>query len=428
MLLLRIDCLEEVLDYLNLYDLNNISKTCKWLQQVIIHIFKKYYPFFLYYCLQEKCRQSRYYDWGDFMVESANTVYFNLESSSDFTYFLNNRTKLHSVKLAYFDNFEITATKFESIKVLWEKLEQLVILHGDLNVGKLHENVLKHCSKLKQLCIQKTSSIGTDWLIQKYPKMEQLTCSLENMSGLANFLELNPNISTFVTSVNCLWSIRSSMMTSKISVKLLGILCYDIKPDFGSFYRLLNRLYKRGIYKRLKFTFPTQEMRTQEKFDRLASLNGLVTLKNITDNQTPDIINLSSLKDLKKIYIEHSNKIKSMDNLAINLTKLEHFQTHNASFNEILPLISQSVNLKAIFVLNLTEGKYFNGSTNIMNLPELKKVRERLLGASKIILHLNEKIYLATKWSFATTYFGIIRILRNDSIYALEEIVQKKSN
>lgn len=128
-----------------------------------------------------------------------------------------------------------------------------------------------------------------------------------------------------------------------------------------------------------------------------------------------DSIDLSELKDLKELGIGYSNQIIDMNTLANNLTKLERIFFHTVDINNILPLISRKVNLKKKFIEKFEAGKYFDEITKIINLPALNKMREKLFGAKKIMLYVEEEIYLASKWAFKMTDFGQIKIMRESS-------------
>lgn len=62
--------------------------------------------------------------------------------------------------------------------------------------------------------------------------------------------------------------------------------------------------------------------------------------------------------------------------------------------------------------MHLEEGIYFDATTKVINLPALKKMREKLAAAKKVILYVNEDIYLSNKWTHRKTDFGVIRIMR----------------
>lgn len=93
-----------------------------------------------------------------------------------------------------------------------------------------------------------------------------------NTIGLKTFLELNPNICKFATYSSSLWSYRYSMMKAKIFLDVLLIKNTRFsKVEQVLFFRLLNRLYKRGIFKQLEMLFHFAP--TQKTIDQLSSLN-----------------------------------------------------------------------------------------------------------------------------------------------------------
>lgn len=298
---------------------------------------------------------------------------------------------------------------------IFKNVEKLTILKSSFN-GNLHDDVLAYCPNLKKLYVRdvdelnENTNIGSDWTLQKYPKLEYFMWSAKKMSGLKNFLELNQNIQTFVIAACDLWANRNIMMTAKFSLNALGI---DLRGHNFTilFARLLQKLYMRGVYKRLKLLF--YHVSSQETIGLLASLNVPIVWLKI-EEVGEDLIEyqLSDLIHLEEILIANRNRLTNIEVMANNLTRLERVFFEYASFNDILPLISRAANLRKITILNLEEGIHFDATTNVINLPALKKMREKLAAAKKVILYVNEDIYLTNKWTHRKTDFGVIRIMR----------------
>lgn len=257
----------------------------------------------------------------------------------------------------------------------------------DFEKGRTFKSNLVHCPNVKRMLIveNEEEKITTVRTFQKYPKMEYLCWMSHEMKGFSNLLNLNPNIHTFETISLGLWKNRNLMMTEKVHFNILAILI-EFHQNYDLFFRLLNRLHRRGVYKQLKLCFyktPTQEM-----LDVLASQN--IALIEVQFPQTEGLFDVSALKNLEEIHVKHSNQIADIEALADNLTKLERIAFKTASFNEMLPLISRTANPKEIRIVYFETGIHYNAITRIINMLALKKIREKLLGVRKITMYVNE--------------------------------------
>lgn len=223
------------------------------MQQVIGYYFKQYFPRYLRVCSKEDFREDLSTEFLAVFVE-----YFSVESENDYQYLVENQSKLQTLREIHFLNFKLTASKLERIRDVLKNVEKLEIWDTNF-IGILHDDVLGYCSNLKKLFVRfadesnEYSNFGTDWTLQKYSKLEFMWSS-NKMKGLTNFLELNPNIQTFVTRADYLWANRNMMMAAKFSLNDLGI--YVCAQEYTTlFKRLLRKLHMRGVYKRLKLYF-----------------------------------------------------------------------------------------------------------------------------------------------------------------------------
>lgn len=254
-------------------------------------------------------------------------------------------------------------------------------------------------------------NMGTDWTIQKYPKLEYFKWYSDEMKGLTTFLELSPNIHTFGTFADYLWLNSSLLMSAKFSLNTLMIVVLE-DIDFNLFVRLLNRLNRRGVYKRLYLHLTVPD---EDTIRSMSSINALVGLRflhrNGLINQSIDMVNMKNLEDL---FIDCGENIIDMDAFTMSLTKLKHIKfCFVNTFEHIVQLISRAANLKTISVRLIRGGnQIFNEETNVINLLALKKIREKLVDAKKLTLYVHEKVYLASKWAFKMTDFGSIRVKR----------------
>lgn len=142
----------------------------------------------------------------------------------------------------------------------------------------------------------------------------------------------------------------------------------------------------------------------QEALTLLSLLNAPLTLRLFFSENFTKRFMLSDLDYLEELHFGDS------------LTNLKRIGFCQASLDEILPFISEATNLKTIFIKAHKSGNYCNETNKIINLPALNKMREKLNNATKIMMYVKEATYLATKWAYKTTDFGLIEIKLNSSL------------
>lgn len=410
---MSIDCFEDVFDYLSVRDLITLSKTCTQLHQVAGYILRQNHP------------RASHFNINSFntiqnedisSVEFSNKVYFN--SEHDFQHFLNIQPKLRYIKIIHFDfEFTLTFAKTERMKETLRNIEMLRIDHGFTNVD-IHERLLFHCPNLKWLRII-NSKIDTDWMKHKYPKLQQFEWGSFKAKGLITFLKLNPNIRILGIFEIFLYENQQLFLNSEVSLDVLKIEIqaslteWKRSYDCISFIVLLNKLRKRGLFKRLLLTF--HYIPSPGQLNILALLNTPLLLRfHLLDMETNHShgYKLSALENLEELIIYDDGQIIDMEACANNLMKLQRIEFDQACLDRIAPLFDRAVNLRVVFIKNLKAGNYFNQTNGIINLPVLNKKRGKLVGARKIILYVEESAYLATKWAYKKTDFGLVRMMR----------------
>lgn len=408
---LNIDCFEELFEYLSIEDISYVGKTCKRLKQIVGYIFQQYFPFELSNYRMKDFRRGKI----DNLIEYLDKYCFRRDK--DYRYFLELESRLIRVKKLVFNNFQFTATKIESLKEILSKAEEVKIVDGSVD-GNIHDDVLIHCTNMKRLSLIGNLNMGTNWIFQKYSNLEEFEWEKINISGLIDFLKLNPNIRKFLTDADNFYPHITSMVFSGVSLDVLVIKFPFQGADKifmlpNSFIRQLDMLHNHGVFKRLELNFYGRPM--QESLNDLGSLNSLVSLK-IHEND--GIFDLSHLKNLEELYIVNSNQIDNMEILAKNLTKLKRIEFDNADISDILTIINLSANLVCLRVIEMSnrdDNNYFNESTDFLDVPALKKIRDQVIGAKKIMMYVDEDICLETKWKYKKLNFGIIKLMHNSS-------------
>lgn len=124
----------------------------------------------------------------------------------------------------------------------------------------------------------------------------------------------------------------------------------------------------------------------QETIDYVKRVNGLVKL--CISQAAFFRYSLSAFVNLEDICITRASQINDLETMATNLINLKQIYFLQASINQIMVFITQSVTLKRIKIKNLRIGL---NKVEVIDLIELNKARERLERAQKItILVMND--------------------------------------
>lgn len=410
-------CSYEVFDWLPLKDVNSFAKTSQWSQQAAGNYFQlNYSASEVYYSghilasedgdvdgLRKFITNISFY--GTFMKQ-----YYDFESSSDAAY-----------KQIIFKDVRLSANKIKCIKNALTKVEAINMVNCAIN-GEFYDTILKFCTNLKSLRIEFVAlgnvrdhvrpevMMGTDnnWLRQKYPKLEHLElahkASIE-MDELKVFFAQNPNVRSLAMNDVLLRANGHLFLTTNIKLDRLAVQCYLFYCDnhLQLLFSLLNELHAHGFYQRLHlYTGPTYT-------GLIASLKGLEKLflqSYRIDHALPPLV---GLKELGLNANKHKFDRASLETIANTLVALERLSVYYVnSVNDVLPFIQRSTKLRTIRIRTSVHGN----TNEIMNLPRWNEEREKLAGAFKVTIYVDEDIYLATKWATNKTNYDFVEIKR----------------
>lgn len=408
---LDIKCFKKLFDYLCQKDVIAMGGTCKYLERIAGYCFQKNYSAKDIQC-GYKSICINYFDRIDNFNRSICKlrVYHHFDDIHSFRYIQRNCQQLRQIEFA---NIKLTKPKMECIAKILSKIEFLRIDCCEID-GSFHENVLVFCKNLKRLSIiglpYQSTIIGSDndWLRKRYPSLhwlELLRFHAQKLDELIIFLKENSNIKKCSIPMNYVWMNKEAIMDANVKLDKLAVLIYFVTNiKLISVCHLLNQLYDRGFYKSLHFYHIS-------KFDQrfvthLNSLKALVKLR-VPPNKC---IELSSLTDLEELRVHRSSDVIDLAFLPNNLRNLKGIHFSNASYDDILLLVSHAANLKKIQVDNIE-----NESNEPINLVELNKERKKLQQAKKLTIYVNEEIYLAAKWSYQDMKMNLIELKRVDS-------------
>lgn len=161
----------------------------------------------------------------------------------------------------------------------------------------------------------------------------------------------------------------------------------------------LNELHQRGFYKRLHIFVVTQEFQNHiDAFKVLVTVHFLDVLYGLPCPTS------TSLTELGVQFLSGSNNIASL------YPNLKRFWIYGASVDDIFPLIRHSRHLKEILVF-----RFHCVYKSVLNPTTLNAERNKLNGAEKLTIYVNERIYLATKWASKSINLDLIEIKRTVS-------------
>ncbi|XP_055303090.1 uncharacterized protein LOC129568812 isoform X2 [Sitodiplosis mosellana] len=427
---LTIDCCDEIFEYLSLVDLNSLGQTCMAMQKVGGEYYRRNFQGAEKF-LQDDGIYTVYAD--DVTNKRTRTSVFN--SATEFlSYYYGEKQPLRyidwhideftAVKHLYFVCIGLDSQKMEHFQSFFPTLEVLQIRQCILWRDNFYEILLEQCKKLKRLYVQDDLGYiiynrGT-WLLQNYPTLEHIELTPRGdakINELQQFFVLNPQIRSFCTTSDCLFANRNSLMEVDTKLNWLEIKHFIANAfhmraeefNMNAFCNLLNQLHDRDFYKRLHFFVPD----VNEQFsDQLVSLHGL---EKLTIDKFTNCYNLLQLKHLKELNIFGYANAGNFEILAKSLTNLERILIQEATYNDLLPFVRHSVNLKHMKIF-AKEAKQFKGET--INLGKLNREREKLFGARKLIIYIEDNVFLATKRTarYGDINLNMIEMRRSNSI------------
>lgn len=374
---------DDVFDWLSVEDVHSFGRTCKALQKVTGEYFKSKYPSFSVLCESNSYR-NKLRGIPDFMKFLPN---YDVEDDDEDEFNEHVISTCKSLKHVSIFQKHLSTLFIKLLKPILPSLETLDIRECTIDVD-IFENILKYCVNLKSLIIEQI-----EIPFQKYPVLQHLFLGIDTRLDLNTFFTLNPTIRYLTTELSNIWNMIDSNITlDDLTIEVL-------KHVDENVFIILNDLHNRGFYKRLHISVEREKWKPQ-----FATLPGLNTL------YVDDVVVLPTISSLKELgiydlsaFCDRGLNINIPD-LCINLERLIIRET---SADALMPFIRHSVNLKMIDI-NKFEG-------NVLNISALNKEREKLQGARKVMISVDEEVYLATKWASMQINFSLIGMQRIDS-------------
>ncbi|XP_031639408.1 uncharacterized protein LOC116351449 [Contarinia nasturtii] len=417
---LNIDCFETIFDYLSLTDLHSFGQTCTRMQKVAGTYFNQNYSS----ANHSWCINGIHTNW---IATWAFNQFVPSISIDQFHYNLD-INKCNAINRIHLYDLRLDQNKIKRFKRILDRVETFQF--NRCAVDDFYDLILKHCTNLKRLYVQRNTSIYPEesrytWLQYEYPTLEHLefipSSDDAHVFELNIFFMLNKSVQRFSTSEHFLWNNRLMFLNFDAKLDILEIKENNVfnrnnSPESGTlFWKLLNQLYNQGFYKRLYYCIDNDIDKGLSM--ELSAVKGLESLQFFTFIDVSICNGLAQLTNLRELRIKTSNNI-DMDILARGLVKLERLCIEG-TINDIIPFIRRSTILKKINLLQKCQMNqlFENVDCKTFNLVKLNAERARLPGAQKVIIHVSEDLYLKTKWSARNgdTDLSVIELRRADS-------------
>lgn len=419
---LNIDCVYSILDLLSLEDVRSFGQTCRAFQQITGEYFQRNHVDFLSIG-RKRFGHLNYDDWiANGFKKYLQHLFFMpelyLQRSVKKETSIAAKHYISELKHVRFYHADLSGTEIKNLCHTWNQLKTVAMIKCRVT-RKFYEQFPRLCTNLERLyvvefdCHQNVPiRTGNEWLLWKYPKLVHLhwtTLREEQISELTTFFQRNPQLRSFTTDNKTLWENRHLMMNSHIELDDLTIEIGQNKRNFHDIHNLLNDLKVQGVYKRLHFNL---RHFNQQMIDDMRPLYDLNSLCLEYDSNNDGVIALPRWMNLIELQVSNYCTLINTDVLVMHWTNLNRISFHLIASHDILPFIRHSTKLKKMKIQYLSDSK---NCQNILNLSNLNDEREKLHGASKVTIYVNEEVYLATKWAMNGTDFNLIEIRRASS-------------
>lgn len=408
-----VTCYHEIFDWLSLADIEIVAATCKRLQAIAGDYYRNYLSAKLFKV--DKCDKS------------LSPFIQNVEIRLNYVRWSNYK----AIKCIKLKDDCLAIARAKPFQKILNNVESVVLFCNF--PSNLYASFLKHCKNLKRLALQNTRDKTirdnyNDWLTKRYPQLEHIEISSTYFGEITNvhtFLKRNSHIKSLSVDFVFIYYMEDHLLKRDIKLDDLALtfelfdeedFCeYDNKEEaHKATFDLLHQLYDRGFYKRLHIYDGINGESTRT--NHLLNLPGLETICYgrswgcLTERFLyTDLNRFAHLKELK-LYARYS--IAALQNLATNLPNLERLYLWNAEFNDIVPFVQHSMKLSKIGIGSRSLDRLFTEKTNLI---KLNMEREQLFGSKRIIIYVEEWVYLHLKWQENTVDMKMIELRRKDS-------------
>lgn len=388
---------EDLFEYLNLKDLISLGLTCPRMYRLTKKYFQQNYATRWYAPVRARefdiyiSNQSGCLTLANGFNEHLGNVHIRNEHN------LKKVAKYcTSVKCLRFDNFG--TYKKINISHIKNALKNVEFIISSLSQCDMYESIFKYTPKLKMLVL--TSPANYDWLLQKYEMLEYVTIDFAPPERMKIFLENNKTIQSLTMTDHCLKQNANIFKSTNETVNELGVNCM-FSFDFIEVFELLKELHNRGFYKRLHLIMNKV---TDDSFDllKLPSLEKLTISIHYNNTSREKKSNFPILPNIRHV-LNLTQNMTDLNTIIGNFRNLERILLWQAAFDHIFYLAQHHVHLKEIIIGRLIDDTLFN-------VFALNEARKKLDGAKKLIIYIDDRTYLRSKWIYGYRDFELIEV------------------
>lgn len=429
------EIIELIFDYLHIVELNAVSKTCMWMQQMSQCWFQQTYSgVFIYFKKEEDIETIHMFRFMDtfIRVEHFIPVIDKIRIQGKGWTFKNTGQDVPCLIDQQFQQLKhltIRGTNFTNININKMKgvLSQLeyMSIHGCKMNDAFLENLLNLTPNIKRLFLD---DIHTEnkWLQRNYPTLEHCEIISETFVPITEFLTYNPNIRKLGTNLINAWKNMHLIKASGINLDVLAILSTDWDRlsdlDLRSFWRLIDEHCLLGIYKRVhliyRYCFRQFNQRIVDKIVVSSGVNrfSAMDIERFEGLAYVELSALNFLANVKDFSFLDSRLITDIETVAYKLESLKRIRFGKTNLSHVKIFIRGNVKLQEIEIDWFVDEVGMVERMKILNLIELNKERAVLANAEKITLFVQEPVYLATKQVSRETVLEFIKLKRTDTL------------
>lgn len=411
---LNSDCWKHIFNYLRMEDVHSMAQTCKHIHQIAGDYFGECTPA-LNYELRENCIRCSYPYW--FSLEPISYKFVSrleLIAHNQLSYTLDAQT-FPSLKTVIFKYATLNARTIQNHRMLLTNIESLHITRDWIN-NRIFEAISVYCPKLKCLDVQcphsKNDDIEQNLFLQHYPYLEDFRyepCFTMRINHLELFLTKHPNLKQFTTNFRFFWLHRDIFSEMPIQLEMLTIVEKVVTTiPFDAFVELLRRLYERGFYKSLHLSLDHWKHEYHQLIKTIPLIRSYPQFKKMNTLDVYDFSRLTNLTELHFAQLDSS--MEGVENLAKNLKNLEVLIINDPKLEHILPFLRHSTKLKKYITKCLISTEHDDFA---LDLVRFNQERVSLANARKVIIYVQDSVYIPTKWKYDDLNFSHVKVIRS---------------
>lgn len=394
------DCWDEIFDCLSYEDVKSFGQTCTVFEGVVGKYFQWQYT-----------RSVPFLEDDDF-EENPNFIKYmkSVKINEDTTYSVLGHiaSNCKDVNELTIECDELDQLKIEAIGNILNKVKHL-FMNSCVYDDETFKTIIESCGNLKEITI--IGDFPSSWPDRHYSKFQNLILdSSMDMNILIPHIQKNSSVINLSITTNHLLDHRNDMLNSNIELDTFVMQFDDGEDidDIDDLIDILNELHKKGFYKKL-LVYSFEKLSTAQ----LLGLPGKIYL--VIDTRTklmkyPVLPNVMGLEIRNHCDMETSKF--NMNALAKSFVNLNTLNIYSECVDDLLPFIRQSVKLKNVTFREC--GQKEHEETLHCNISALNGERKKLKGACKVTIHVDEDIYLVTKWGKVGTALDLVEIKRNE--------------